>query len=204
MYWRGFGFVHHSRSIFCHQVPNPNLTIRNFSIAVSGEAGECQFDFSDEWLHQQHRSAVATHCWHPKQCGKHIEDDMTSVMQCSVGSTQKTGHFFGLDATKFMGHYGFTDYLASLTKHKFLSRDQVIQRTHNFVDDHSKRVLVVMVFYSPSAGTSTVMQVREWVRERERETGATSCGSWWHPKARPYRAEANAPADPNISGGKVE
>ena len=31
---RGFGFVHHSRAIFYHEVPNPNLTIRNFLIAV--------------------------------------------------------------------------------------------------------------------------------------------------------------------------
>jgi hypothetical protein len=34
MGWRGFGFVHHSRTLFCHAVPNPNITIRNFSIAV--------------------------------------------------------------------------------------------------------------------------------------------------------------------------
>jgi hypothetical protein len=31
---RGFGFVHHSIAILYHQVPNPNLTIRNFFIAV--------------------------------------------------------------------------------------------------------------------------------------------------------------------------
>ena len=31
---RGFGFVHHSIAILCHEVPNPNLTIRNFFIAV--------------------------------------------------------------------------------------------------------------------------------------------------------------------------
>jgi hypothetical protein len=30
MGWRGFGFVHRSRTIFCRAVPNPNLTIRNF------------------------------------------------------------------------------------------------------------------------------------------------------------------------------
>jgi hypothetical protein len=36
MGWRGFGFVHHSRAIFCRAVPNPNLTIRNFCIAVPG------------------------------------------------------------------------------------------------------------------------------------------------------------------------
>jgi hypothetical protein len=33
MGWRGFGFGHHSRTIFCRAVPNPNLTIRNFFIA---------------------------------------------------------------------------------------------------------------------------------------------------------------------------
>jgi hypothetical protein len=31
---RGFGFVHHSIAILYHQEPNPNLTIRNFFIAV--------------------------------------------------------------------------------------------------------------------------------------------------------------------------
>jgi hypothetical protein len=34
MGWRGLGFVHHSRTIFCRAVPNPNITIRNFFIAV--------------------------------------------------------------------------------------------------------------------------------------------------------------------------
>jgi hypothetical protein len=31
---RGFGFVHHSIGILYHEVPNPNLTIRDFFIAV--------------------------------------------------------------------------------------------------------------------------------------------------------------------------
>jgi hypothetical protein len=31
---RGFGFVHHSIAILYHQVPNPNITIRNFFVAV--------------------------------------------------------------------------------------------------------------------------------------------------------------------------
>jgi hypothetical protein len=31
---RGFAFVHHSIAILYHDVPNPNLTIRNFLIAV--------------------------------------------------------------------------------------------------------------------------------------------------------------------------
>jgi hypothetical protein len=33
---RGFGFVHHSIAILYHEVPNPNITIRNFLIAVRG------------------------------------------------------------------------------------------------------------------------------------------------------------------------
>jgi hypothetical protein len=35
---RGFGFVHHSIAILYHEVPNPNLTIRNFFIAVRRRA----------------------------------------------------------------------------------------------------------------------------------------------------------------------
>jgi DNA segregation ATPase FtsK/SpoIIIE-like protein len=34
---RGFGFVHHSIAILYHEVPNPNISIRNFFIAVSQE-----------------------------------------------------------------------------------------------------------------------------------------------------------------------
>jgi hypothetical protein len=37
---RGFGFVHHSIAILYHEVPNPNITIHDFFIAVlrSGDA----------------------------------------------------------------------------------------------------------------------------------------------------------------------
>ena len=31
---RGFGFIHHSIAILYHQVPNPNITIRNFVVAA--------------------------------------------------------------------------------------------------------------------------------------------------------------------------
>jgi hypothetical protein len=36
MCWRGFGFVHRSRTLFCRAVPNLSITIRNFCIAVGG------------------------------------------------------------------------------------------------------------------------------------------------------------------------
>jgi hypothetical protein len=35
----GFRCVHHSRTIFCRAVSNPNITIRNFFIAVRGRGG---------------------------------------------------------------------------------------------------------------------------------------------------------------------
>jgi hypothetical protein len=37
---RGFGFVHHTIAILYHEVPNPNLTIRNFFIAVWGPCAD--------------------------------------------------------------------------------------------------------------------------------------------------------------------
>ena len=36
---RGFGFVHHSIAILYHEVPNPNLTIRNLLIAAGAADG---------------------------------------------------------------------------------------------------------------------------------------------------------------------
>ena len=39
---RGFGFVHHSIAILYHEVPNPNLTIRNFFVAVRGSLGAAE------------------------------------------------------------------------------------------------------------------------------------------------------------------
>jgi hypothetical protein len=46
---RGFGFVHHSRTLFCRAVPNLSITIRNFFIAVGRTArghwrGHCELD----------------------------------------------------------------------------------------------------------------------------------------------------------------
>jgi hypothetical protein len=35
---RGFGFFHHSIAVLYHEVPNPNLTIRNFFVAAWGRA----------------------------------------------------------------------------------------------------------------------------------------------------------------------
>jgi hypothetical protein len=39
MGWRGFRFVHHSSTLFCRAVPNPNLTIRHFFITACGGGG---------------------------------------------------------------------------------------------------------------------------------------------------------------------
>jgi hypothetical protein len=36
---RGFGFAHHSRTIFCRAVPNPSDTIRHFCIGVGRGGG---------------------------------------------------------------------------------------------------------------------------------------------------------------------
>ena len=51
---RGFGFVHHSIAILYHEVPNPNLTIRNFFIAVSQVVGGSEADLELLSLVQQH------------------------------------------------------------------------------------------------------------------------------------------------------
>ena len=38
MGWRGFGFVHHSRTIFCRAAPNPNITFATFASPYLAQA----------------------------------------------------------------------------------------------------------------------------------------------------------------------
>jgi hypothetical protein len=53
---RGFGFVHHSIAIFYHEVPNPNLTIRNFFIAVTHPPRPAQREGGEVGLETAERS----------------------------------------------------------------------------------------------------------------------------------------------------
>jgi hypothetical protein len=56
MSWRGFGFVHRSRTLFCRAVPNPNVTIRNFFIAArERDAPRAQLLLHVQAAHQRHR-----------------------------------------------------------------------------------------------------------------------------------------------------
>jgi hypothetical protein len=48
---RGFGFVYHSIAILYHEVPNPNITIRNFCIAVG--------DVYHQWVQLQNAASLA-------------------------------------------------------------------------------------------------------------------------------------------------
>jgi hypothetical protein len=55
----GFGFVHDSIAIPYHEVPNPNLTIRNFCIAVSPSPGP-RCCCASQWKNSCPRSLPAT------------------------------------------------------------------------------------------------------------------------------------------------
>jgi hypothetical protein len=54
MGWRGFGFVHRSRTLFCRAAPNPNIAIRHFFIAVCDQARRA-FLCLPTWVHAGER-----------------------------------------------------------------------------------------------------------------------------------------------------
>jgi hypothetical protein len=54
---RDFGFVHHSIAILYHEVPNPNLTIRNFFIAVTTCGGGAGVEASNDALYAHGEAA---------------------------------------------------------------------------------------------------------------------------------------------------
>jgi hypothetical protein len=56
---RGFGFVHHSIAILYHEVPNPNLTIRNFLIAVRQGVAAAELKLTEAALHRMPKALGA-------------------------------------------------------------------------------------------------------------------------------------------------
>jgi hypothetical protein len=61
MGWRGFGFVHHSRTLFCRAVPNPNPTIRHFCIAAQVARIHEDGDIARDSLDREPLAALRDH-----------------------------------------------------------------------------------------------------------------------------------------------
>jgi len=122
------------------------------------QAQQCLYSYPNEWISDQHARAVKQRCAAPRQCEAEVLSDASSLMSC-LGAPQTEGTFFGLNVTKFQGAQGFSEFLYSLTDNSYLPRSGELLPTVDFVDSQTTFLLVLMVFFSPELGITTVMQV---------------------------------------------
>lgn len=103
---------------------------------------------------------VSKHCHHAtRSCDAQVEQDPSTFLTCGAGAPQSQGRFFGLPVSEFLGERGFADFLYSFTRHPFLSRDGVGRDTSSVIDSNTLSAKAVLVFYTPGAGVTTVLQV---------------------------------------------
>jgi len=97
-------------------------------------------------------------CALPQVCSDSILDNPHEVFACA-SETEEEMNFFGLNVTDFQGIIGYLEFLHSITNVEFLSRDGEILKTTDFLDELSKKVEVLLLFYSPQHGITTVMRI---------------------------------------------
>jgi len=117
----------------------------------------CPFAYSTEWLGKQHTKVVNARCRAPYQC----EDDVLSNPEATIscpGEPLVAETSFGLEPQEFEGT-GFADFLFSITDTPFVFRDGELKPTGSFVDSLTQTVKIILVFFSPEYGITTVMSV---------------------------------------------
>ena len=142
----------------------------------------CEVTYSSQWEKEQQRKTAEERCAAPYACehlAKKAQQD--SVISCP-GSANPTGHF-GLESTEFLGKIGFTDFLYSISDNEFLNRPknasdrksvtdaQVgssnLVRTSDFIDSLTSSVSVILLFFTPQYGLTSICSIQASFHEPE-------------------------------------
>ena len=125
---------------------------------------KCPFDFSTNWLLEQHKVVNASHCAFPNQCEQAIETQPELTFACisdSIeNSTTTTSQFFGLKPRQVNGEEVFAELLYSLTDNPFLFREDKLTPTKSFFDTGTKTARIVACMFSPERGIATVLTIQ--------------------------------------------
>jgi hypothetical protein len=128
---RDFGFVHHSIAILYHEVPNPNLTIRNFFIAVTHprtpppiQSGRVQHQGSASLMN---RSAHCVFVGFPQ----------LSVEPLAVGNGRGVPHRVGAPRSHGHGRVGFLHVSLPRLILRLLLRHRLNAKRHHTSAIHS-------------------------------------------------------------------
>ena len=122
---------------------------------------DCPYTFSNDWLAGKHQNTKISYCGPPAVCSDEVLNEPSTYLTCPNAETQgENSRYFGIQSSLLLGFWGFTDFLFSFTHSELLTRDEESLYTADFLDSRSTGLIVVIVFYSPPVGITTMMQVR--------------------------------------------
>ena len=73
------------------------------------------------------------------------------------GELQVKSEAFGINSSEFQGRRGYADFLFSLTDNPFLYRGGEVRATSDFIDSATESAKVILVFFTPEAGLTSVL-----------------------------------------------
>uniref|UniRef100_A0A7S1DHJ7 Polycystin cation channel PKD1/PKD2 domain-containing protein n=2 Tax=Hemiselmis andersenii TaxID=464988 RepID=A0A7S1DHJ7_HEMAN len=117
----------------------------------------CPFEYSTEWVKEQHQKVIDGRCKAPYTCDSDVLDKPEATISCP-GAPVDNEKSFGLEPQEFEGT-GFADFLFSITDTPFVFRDGELRPTGSFVDSLTQTVKIILVFFTPQYGITTVMSV---------------------------------------------
>ncbi|EKX42859.1 hypothetical protein GUITHDRAFT_140993 [Guillardia theta CCMP2712] len=124
---------------------------------------QCGFDYSTTWIENEHKRAIQQKCAAPFLCSAATLSEPTSLISCPMESSSLSV-FFGLKPVDFSGSMGYSDFLYSITENDFLYRSNSdgqgeILMTSSFIDSLTESVQVILVFFTPTNGITTVLSI---------------------------------------------
>jgi hypothetical protein len=141
---RGFGFVHHSIAILYHQEPNPNITIRNFFIAV-GELQSREAQREREAQQQQAAAAAAAAALErrvaelkaAKEAAEHLRDHhcMDSQSKSALLEELQVGQRSAKVANRDFKDFGWRSLNGAVSRRPPISLYTLVPRTGGYAYD---------------------------------------------------------------------
>jgi len=116
----------------------------------------CPYEYSTDWIQSQH-DKVLDMCTLPFTCSDNVMQNSEATLSCA-GSPVLDEREFGLEPQVFE-NVGFADFLFSITDTQFLFRDGKLISTDSFIDSLTKSVRIILVFFTPQYGMTSVMSV---------------------------------------------
>ena len=104
-------------------------------------------------------------CTAPFECDKNVLENKHSVIACKDDAAGDGGGiYFGLPPQKFKGETGYADFLYTIADNDFVFRGDGdgagdLSATDTFIDSVTEAVKVVLVFFTPSKGVVTILEL---------------------------------------------